>query len=160
MGSRRGEHGHTMVELTVVGLIMAILATVSMQAASPMALSSLKLRDRNLSSTELRMAMLSICQDLGGAEGAKAPGGRLEIEREEAVLKALGLYSGGKDQGVEYSITDGDLHRNDKEADTDVIVARGLTSFVAVRIPTGGVRIVIVSGSDMSERTVELRWTY
>ncbi|RKY22128.1 MAG: hypothetical protein DRQ55_01955 [Planctomycetota bacterium] len=152
--------GHTMVELMVVGVIMAILAMIVMQAASPMAASTLRLRDRNYASTELRFAVESLLADLGGTEKVKAPSGDLKLERYTEVLVALGLYSGGNDAGIVYSLDGTDLHRADDEAGTDVIVARNVQSFVATRVPSVGIRATFVTGLDDAERTVEVVWTY
>ena len=152
--------GHTLVELLVVGVIMSIISIVVMKGSAPMAWSSLHLRNRNLSSNELRMAVESLLQDLGGAERLKIQSGLLHIEREAAVLQALGLYSGSKDLGVEYRLDEGSLWRQDLEAGSDLVVARDLEAWAVARIPGVGIRVTAVAGVDDAERTVELTWSY
>jgi len=149
-----------MLELLVVGLIMSVLSVLVMQFARPMVHTVLTLRDRAYSTNELRMLTQSMLQDVGGAEKVKALASVFHIEREDQVLVALGLWSGSKDKGVDYSLTGTDVHRVDREANTDTIVAQRIVAFDVQRQQGLGVTATITTGTDTSERTVELAWSY
>jgi hypothetical protein len=149
-----------MVELLVVSVIMAIVAMIVMQGSSPMAASTLRLRDRSYSSNELRLLSESILKDAGGSWRMRAVGGDMRLDRYDDVLVGLGLYSGGPDAGLVYSLVGTDLHRADNEAGTDVIVARMIQGFDVRRVNGVGIVSTITSGVDDAERSIDLIWSY
>lgn len=156
---RRGARGHTLLELTLVAVLLSILGVLVMRGSKPMVASALALRDRSLSTNELRLAIESILDDLGDADDAEKQGNKLRIERSEEYLSALGLWSGSKDDGVEYDRSGTDLVREDLQADTEVVVARDVTRF-NVRKVGSTLRVLIGTGSGSGERTLTLYWTY
>ena len=73
------------------------------------------------------------------------------------VAERLGAWSAGDDDGIEWWLQDGALHRQDLELNTDVILASGLTGLVVLS-DAGETHIRLQAGTGDEARSVELAW--
>ena len=116
------------------------------------------MRNRARSGAELRLAVEALLQDLGGADSAlPGPDGELVIKRLQPLAERLGAWSAGDDDGIEWSLQDGALHRLDLELNTDTILAAGLTDLL-VSSDAGETHIRLEAGSGHDARALELAW--
>ena len=156
----RTPRGFTLVELLVGVTLSSIVITIAMLGARPMGRSTLMLRDRARDTTELRLAVESLLQDLGGA-GTALPTiqpDELHVVREQAVAELAGAWSGGADAGILYTLSDGDLRRQDVALGTEVLVASGLTTFEVERVAGSETHVTLSVGEGLGQRQVELVW--
>ena len=155
----RSQSGVTLVELLVVSILSSFLMIMAMAAWRPANAQVLSVRDRARSGAELRLAVEALLQDLGGAETA-LPGldGELLITRLPALAQRLGAFSGGDDDGIEWTLTDGQLSRHDLELDSDFVMATGITGFLVTQA-SGDTVIRLEAGTNGDERALELLWT-
>ncbi len=154
----RAERGHTLVELLVVVTISAILVNIAMLAWKPISASTLSLRDRASEDAELRFAVEALLADFGGADAALPTlDGDLRITREQAVAELAGAWD-GDDDGIVWSLTDGDLIRHDEALDTEIVMASGLTGFVVTRPGDAETHVLLSAGSGAGARSVTLAW--
>jgi len=157
---RTRARGFTLVELLVGVTLSSIIVTIAMLGARPMGRSTLMLRDRARDTTELRLAVESLLQDLGGADTAlpTMQPEELHLMREQAVAELAGAWSGGSDAGILYSLSDGDLRRQDVALGTEVLVASGLTTFEVERVAGSETHVTLSVGEGLGQRQVELVW--
>lgn len=154
----RAADGHTLLELLVATVVSSILVMVALQAWKPASRATLGQRDRARADTELRIAAGALLADLGGAQTAlPAPGGGLEILRVQALAERLGAWSGGDDDGIEWTLDAGRLSRWDHELGTELVLADGLTGF-EVTSQASETHIVLAAGDGDDARTLELVW--
>jgi len=154
----RHARGHTLVELLVVVTISAILVNIALLAWKPISASTLSLRDRAADDAELRFAVEALLADFGGADAALPTlDGDLLITREQAVAELAGAWD-GDDDGIVWSLVEGDLLRHDEALDTEVVIATGLTDFAVTR--PGGIEthVLLSAGSGAGARSVTLAW--
>jgi len=152
--------GFTLLELLIGVTVSSILITISMLAWKPMSRSTLLLRDRALDTTELRLAVESMLQDLGGADTAlpTSEPDELHIVREQAVAELAGAWSAGADEGILYALSNGRLERRDVALGTSVTVASGLETFEVERVAGTETHVTLSVGEGLGERQVELVW--
>ena len=125
------QSGVTLVELLVASILGSFLLIMALSAWRPASAEVLSVRDRARTGAEVRLAVEALLQDLGGADSAlPGPDGQLVIKRLQPLAERLGAWSGGDDDGIEWSLQDGALHRMDLELDTDVILAAGLAGLL------------------------------
>jgi type II secretory pathway component PulJ len=154
----RGQSGVTLVELLVASILGSFLLIMAMTAWRPASAEVLSVRDRARSGAELRLAVEALLQDLGGADSAlPGPDGELVIKRLQPLAERLGAWSAGDDDGIEWSLQDGALHRLDLELNTDTILAAGLTDLL-VSSDAGETHIRLEAGSGHDARALELAW--
>ena len=154
----RGQSGVTLVELLVASILGSFLMIMAMSAWKPASAEVLSVRDRARSGAEMRLAVEALLQDLGGAESAlPGPDGQLVIKRLQPLAERLGAWSAGDDDGIEWSLQDGALHRQDLELNTDVILAAGLTGLVVLD-DAGETHIRLAVGTGDEARALELAW--
>ena len=119
--------------------------------------ATLELRDRARAAAELRLAVDSLLQDMGGADTVVVTaGGELQIVREQAVAEVLGAWDDG-DLGILYSLVGDSLLREDLALGTSVVVATRLDDFVPDDSGPD-VDITLSVGSELSYREVTLTW--
>ena len=154
------DRGFTLVELLVGVTLSSIVITIALLGARPMSRSTLGLRDRARDTTELRLAVESLLQDLGGADTAlpTMQPEELHVVREQAVAELAGAWSGGADAGILYALSDGDLRRQDVALGTEVLVASGLTTFEVERVAGSETHVTLSVGEGLGQRQVELVW--
>ncbi|HEX5011197.1 MAG TPA: prepilin-type N-terminal cleavage/methylation domain-containing protein [Planctomycetota bacterium] len=154
----RAQSGVTLVELLVASILGSFLLIMAMMAWRPASAEALSVRDRARSGAELRLAVEALLQDLGGADSAlPGPDGELVIKRLQPLAERLGAWSAGDDDGIEWWLQDGKLHRQDLELNTDVILAAGLTGLLVTR-DAGETHIRLEAGAGDDARSVELAW--
>jgi prepilin-type N-terminal cleavage/methylation domain-containing protein len=156
----RSAAGFTLLELLVGVVVSSIIVMLAMMAWKPMSSSTLLLRDRARDTTELRLAVESMLQDLGGADTAlpTLQPEELHIVREQAVAELAGAWSSGADAGIVYSLSEGDLERHDVALGSSVIVASGLETFDVERVAGSETHVTLRVGEGLGERQVELVW--
>ena len=153
----RGRRGFTLVELMVTVTLSSIVMTLALRAWRPMSHATLELRDRARAAAELRLAVDSLLQDMGGADTVVVTaGGELQIVREQAVAEVLGAWDDG-DLGILYSLVGDSLLREDLALGTSVVVATRLDDFVPDDSGPD-VDITLSVGSELSYREVTLTW--
>jgi prepilin-type N-terminal cleavage/methylation domain-containing protein len=159
VGARAGR-GFTLLELLVGVTVSSIVITLAMLAWKPMSRSTLLLRDRARDTTELRLAVESLLQDLGGAETALPTSNpdELHIVREQPVAELAGAWSGGFDAGILYVLSGTRLSRQDVALGTSVVVAGGLRDFEIERVAGSETHVTLRVGEGLGERRVELVW--
>jgi prepilin-type N-terminal cleavage/methylation domain-containing protein len=157
---RRPASGFTLLELLIGVTVSSIIVTLAMLAWKPMSRSTLLLRDRARDTTELRLAVETMLQDLGGADSAlpTSDPDELHIVREQAVAELAGAWSGGADEGILYALSDGHLERRDVALGTSLIVAGGLKTFEVERVAGTETHVTLSVGEGLGERQVELVW--
>jgi len=154
----RRQSGVTLVELLVASILGSFLLIMAMTAWRPASAEVLSVRDRARTGAEMRLAVEALLQDLGGADTAlPGPDGQLVIKRLQPLAERLGAWSAGDDDGIEWSLQDGALHRLDLELDTDVILAAGLTNLL-VDSDAGETHIRLETGTGHDARALELAW--
>ena len=157
---RRAAAGFTLLELLIGVTISSIIITLAMLAWKPMSSSTLLLRDRARDTTELRLAVETMLQDLGGADTAlpTSEPDELHIVREQAVAELAGAWSGAGDEGILYALSDGQLERRDVALGTSMVVASGLETFEVERVAGIETHVTLSVGEGLGERQVELVW--
>lgn len=158
--ARRASSGHTLVELVVVTVLMALLTVLIAQAWRPIGQSTAALRAEAAGMTELRLALAFLRQDFGATEHASAvPGGGLELRRELAALERFGRGTLARDPGVLYRLEDDQLLRIDRLNNERFSVAREIRGLRVENMPGGGVRVQLQAGRDPEVREIEVVWT-
>lgn len=155
------EHGHTLVELMVVTVLMTMLTFMVAQVWRPIAASTSSLRDRAVASTEVGLAVEFLRKDFGGASTAKdITETRLFIKREfEVADRMKSLATGDEDPGVEYHLEEGGLMRHDFLLNEKVQIAHDLTTFEVRRAPSGDLNIKLGSGEGKNAHQLTLIWS-
>ena len=150
--------GYTLIELMVAVIVSSLVMMIALKANIAFQDSTLAMRDRASVVVELRLAASYLLADFGGADTALPDGGGLQIRREQAIAELLGAWDevSGEDEGIIYSLADGELTRWDVPLDTEVVVAR-LTRFEVTR-RADETTVVLGAGSGLNERSVELIW--
>jgi len=152
--------GHTLVEMTVVVTILAAVMSLVVRAQKPFSQGVLGLQDRNSSSTELHLAVDYLTMDLGAAKQLRRENdSQVLIRRESGAARRAGLGKGGSDPGIRYSFADGKLMREDLVTREKIVVAVGMTGFLATRTRGGETRLKLADGiADDDQHTVTLVW--
>ena len=145
-----GSRGFTIVELLIVSTLSAILLVITLGAFRMQQGSTLALRSRAAVAADLRLATESLLQDLAAAESVTTqPGGRLFIQREEALATLLGSWTGTQDQGVRYYRRGRDFLRQDVATNANVKLTE-LEDFVlsseadGLHVTLGAIMLVII----------------
>ncbi|MBC8328562.1 MAG: type II secretion system protein [Planctomycetes bacterium] len=156
---RRRRSGHTLVEMVIVGMIVALVATFATRAWNPIGDSIVGLRERATASSELRLAVEYLREDFGGAaEVAEETGEKLLIRREAAVAFVAGVPSGTADPGIRYWLDEDRLVRRDLWSRDEFVVARKVGSFQITRFHGIEYRVALTAGADSDQRTITLAW--
>jgi hypothetical protein len=152
--------GFTLAELLIATTVGTLVIALGLRAWGPGSQATLALRDRARADTELRLAVDALLADLGGAQTA-LPGleGELVITRLPALALRLGAFSGGDDDGIEWSFDDGELWRFDRELDSELLLAAGLAGF-DVTASGGETRVMLSAGAGADARSLELAWPH
>lgn len=153
------QSGHTLVEMVVVGMLVAVLGISASRAWQPVGHSIDGLRDRAVAASELRLAVEYLRQDLGGAEKV-AQHGRdgIQIRREAASAFLAGVPQGSPDPGIRYRLDGDKLIREDLATKETFIVARALTGMKVRHHAGAEVRITLSAGPDSDRRDLTLAW--
>jgi hypothetical protein len=157
---RRTRRGFTYLELMIGVLVSSVIVTVGTLAWKPISESTLSLRNRARDVSEMRLAVEALLADLGGAETA-LPGpdeNELLIVREQAVAELQGAWSGGGDEGILYSLSGGDLVRQDLALGSSIVIAQHLGEFGVERVDGIETHVTLRAGAGLDERSVELVW--
>lgn len=156
--NRKVRSGHTLVEMVVVGTILALVATFSARAWGPIGGSIVGLRDRAVGAAELRVAVAWLLSDLGAADRVEKHDDVLRIRREAAAVRTLVGAGGDEDRGLEYSVRDGLLRRKDRLTGEEFVVARAVREFQLRPSGAHDLRISLTAGQEEDLRTITLLW--
>ena len=153
------ERGHTLVEVLVTAILVAILGIVFGLAGRFMSGETVKLRKRARAVSELRMAVEYLRQDLARAQSAQAiTDGGLRIVPEDPIADLEPPIDPATDRTIEYITSEGRLIRQDAGTETDTVVAVNLAAF-DVDHPDGiQTRIYLSAGEGDLTRAVTLIW--
>lgn len=158
VGRRDGRGGFTLLELTIVLLVSALVFLLAGALQSSYGHRSTELRSRADAVRELELAIDSLRADVGIAAMLNVlPGDELVIERRWDALNASGPPPQGQDNGLLYELVGADLTRTDREYGGDYVVATGLETFTVVR-QGNDVVITLAAGRDDERKEVTLRW--
>lgn len=155
----RAARGFTLLELLIGVTVSSIIVMLAMMAWKPMSRATLLLRDRARDVTEMRLAVESLVQDLGGADTAlpTSEEGELHIVREQPVAELAGAWNGVADPGILYTLSGGSLARQDVSSGDTVLLAAGLREFEVERV-ADQTHVRLAVGEGLGERRVELVW--
>ncbi|MBL7009219.1 MAG: hypothetical protein ISR76_09490 [Planctomycetes bacterium] len=155
----RSRSGHTLSEMVIVGMIVALIATYATRAWNPIGDSIVGLRERAVASSELRLAVEYLREDFGGAAAVvEESGEKLLIRREEAVAFVGGVPVGTADPGIRYWLDEDRLVRKDLWTLQEFVVARRVGSFQITRFHGIEYRVALTAGADSDQRTITLAW--
>lgn len=156
----RGEQGHSLLEVLVASMLLAMISIAVMRVGPELASGTSKLTARARTVGELRSAVESILQDMGGADDVNWMNqDRLEIIREEEYAEWLGAWVPGPgDAGIQYELETEGLVRTDLALGSAVVVAREIDVFTVDKVGNSRVTITLGSGEGLAERSLQLIW--
>ena len=155
----RRRAGHTLAEMVIVGMIVALVGTFATKAWTPIGDSIVDLRTRAVASSELRLAAEYLRDDFGGAQlVVNEDGEKLLIRREEDAAALGGVPRGTADPGIRYWLEDGHLMRRDLYRKVEFVAARDIQGFSVRKVRGKEIRIAVTAGLDKDQRTVTLAW--
>lgn len=143
--------GFTLLELLVVSVLMLILSLISAQMWRYFSAQSSNLTQRSGAAQELRFALNSISQDMGGVRWALPSG------LNTLMLSTRGPT--GADITVIYSVSDSKLTRLDQSTGISIPIADRVTGFAVENISDTVLRISITIGSGDLARHSTLLWS-
>ncbi|MFT7461860.1 MAG: hypothetical protein ACI9EF_000194 [Pseudohongiellaceae bacterium] len=158
--TKRREQGHSLLELLVASMMLAIISITIMRLGPGVYSGTSKLTARARSVGELRCAVESMLQDMGGADEVSWMNqDRLEITREQELAEWLGAWvQGPGDAGIQYELGDDGLVRTDLALGTSILVAREIDVFTVDEVGNSQVIVTLGSGEGLAERSLQLIW--
>ena len=156
----RREQGHSLLEVLVASMLLAMISIAVMRVGPELTSGTAKLTARARTVGELRIAVESILQDMGGAADVSwMNNDRLEIIREEELAVWLGAWVPGPgDAGIQYELETEGLVRTDLALGSAVVVAREIDVFTVTETGNARVTITLGSGEGLAERSLQLIW--
>jgi len=154
------QSGHTLVEMTVVVTILAMVLSLVARAQKPFSQGVMTLQDRNSTTTELHLAVDYLSMDLGAAKRVqRVSESEVLIRREDGAARRAGLEKDSTDPGVRYSFDNSNLVREDLITKEKFVVAVGMTGFSIAPIRRGETKLVLADGiAEDDQHTVTLVW--
>ena len=147
------QRGHTLVEVTITSLLVAVLAMGVSGAWRALGGATIKLQHRARAATELRAVVEFLRQDFGAAGSVQVTGGgKLRIRWIAEVKAIVGS------QHVDYEFADGKLTRKNPSGDATTVVGIDLVEFEVEEGEEEEVTVRIAAGEGLGRRAVTLRW--